>query len=62
MNNLSTRKINTITTNVTSTTSKNCHSQNLRDCYILHTVLLAIMLILIITSIRHHYTKRKGIL
>ena len=46
-----TKKTNTIATNVTSTTSIKCHSKKARDCYILHTVLLVIMLLLIITII-----------
>ena len=40
MNNLSTEKINIIATNATSTASINCHSKKVRDCYILHTVLI----------------------
>ena len=36
----STKKTNAIATNVT----KNFHSKKVRDCYILHTVLLAIIL------------------
>ena len=48
MNNLSIKKINIITTNVTSTASINLHSKKVRDCYILHTVLLAILLLLIL--------------
>ena len=43
MNNLSTKKTNTIATNVT------------RDWYILHAVLLAITLLLMIIIICHHY-------
>ena len=43
MNNLSTKKTNTIATNVT------------RDWYILHAVLLAIILLLMIIIICHHY-------
>ena len=39
MNIVSTKKTNTIATNVTSTASINCHSKKVRDCYILHTVL-----------------------
>ena len=61
MNNLSTKKTNTITTNVTSTVSINCHSKKVRDCYILHTVLLAIILLLIFTIICYHYAEKKGI-
>ena len=55
---VSTRKTNTIATNVT----KNCHSKKVRykiDCYILHTVLLVIMLILRITVICYHYAKHR---
>ena len=59
MNNLLT---NNGTTNVTSTASINCHSKKVRDCYILHTVLLVIMLLLIITIICYHYAKQKGIM
>ena len=35
---IATKKINTIATNVTSTTSRNCHNKKVRDCYILHTI------------------------
>ena len=45
MNNLSTQRTNTITTNVISTASINRQSEKVRDCYILHTVLLAIILL-----------------
>ena len=62
MNNLSTKKINTTTTNVTSTALINWHSKKVRDCYILHTVLLAIILVLIITIICCRYAKQKGII
>ena len=54
MNNSSTKKTNTIATNVTSTASINWHSKKVRGCYILHTVLLAIILILIVTIICYH--------
>ena len=59
---VSTKNTNTIATNVTSTASINWHSKEVRDCYILHTVLLAIILILIITIICYHYAKQKGII
>ena len=49
---------NTIATNATSTTSINCHSKKVRDCYILHTVSL---LLLISTIICYYYAKQKGI-
>ena len=42
---VSTNKANTIATNVTSTASINCHSKKARDCYILHPVSLAIILL-----------------
>ena len=35
-----------ITTNVTTTALINCHSKKVRYCYILHTVLLMIILLL----------------
>ena len=54
---VSTKKTNTITTNVTSIASINCHTKKVKDCYILHTVLLVIILLLIITIICYHYAK-----
>ena len=50
---------NTIATNVT----KNCHSKKVRykfDCSILHRVLLAIILLLIITSVCYCYAKHRS--
>ena len=58
MNNFSTKKENTITTNVTSTASINCHGTKLRDFNILHTVLSVIILILIIIIICYYYEKK----
>ena len=61
IDNVSTKKANTTATkktNITSTASINCHSKKVRDCYILHTVLLVITLLLIITIIRYHYAKK----
>ena len=55
----STKNTNTIATNVTSTASINSHSKKVRYCYIFHTVLLAIILLLIITIICYHYAKQK---
>ena len=52
---VSTKITNTIATNVT----KNCHSKKARDCYILHTLLLVIILRLIITIICYHYAKHR---
>ena len=60
VNNLSTKKTNTIRTNVASSASINCHSKKVRDCYLLHTVLLVIILLLIVTIICYHYAKQKG--
>ena len=37
MDNLSTKKTNTIATNVTSTASINYHSKKVKDCYFLHS-------------------------
>ena len=56
------KKTNAIATNVKSTTSINYHCKKIRDCYILHTVLLAIILLLIITIICYPYAKQKGII
>ena len=46
INNVSTKK--TIAKNVTIAASRNFHGVTVRDCYILHTVFLAIILLLII--------------
>ena len=59
---VSTKKTNTIATNVESTASTNCLSKNVRDCFVLHTVLLVIILILIITINCYHHAKQKGII
>ena len=58
---VSTKKTNTIATNVTSTASINCHKK-VKNCYILNTVLLMIILLLIIAIICHYYAKQKGII
>ena len=52
---VSTKMTNTVATNVT----KNCHSKKVRDGYILHTVLLVIILLLIIT-ITCYYAKHRS--
>ena len=62
MDNVSTKKTNTKARNVTSTASLSCHSVKGRDCYILHTVLLAIILPLINIIACCHYAKLKGTL
>ena len=56
-NNIATKK-----TNVTSAASINYHSKKVRDCYIMHTVLLVIILLLIIFIICYLFTKQKGII
>ena len=58
-NTIATRKTYTVAKNVTSTDSVNCNNEKVRNCYILHTVLLVIILLLIITIICYHYAKQK---
>ena len=53
---VSTKNANTIVTNI----SINCHSEKIRDCFILHTVLWTIILLLKITIICYHYTKHRS--
>ena len=60
-NTIATKKTNTIATSITSTASINCHCNKVGDCYILHTVLLVIVLILTITIICYH-AKQEGII
>ena len=60
INNVSTKKTNTIVTNITSTASINFYSKKVRDCFILHTVFLVIIFLLIIIVICYHYAKQKG--
>ena len=57
---VSTKMTDTIATNVMSTASINYHSKKVRDCYVLHTVLLGIILLLIITIICYHYVKHRS--
>ena len=47
----STKKTNTITTNVTSSASINCHGKKLRVCYVSRTVLLITFTLLIAACI-----------
>ena len=56
------KKTNTIAKNVTSTTSINCYSKKIRDCYILHKVLLVVIILLIILVICYYHAKQKGII
>ena len=53
---VSTKMTNTIATNVT----KDCHSKKVTYCYILHTVLLAIILLLIVNIICYCYSKHRS--
>ena len=59
---VSTKKTNTIATNVTSTASINCHSKRVRDCYIFYIVSLVIMLLLIITIICYYYANKNALM
>ena len=45
--------------NVTSTALINFQCRKVRDCYILHAVLIVIILLLIITIICYHYAKKR---
>ena len=49
--------VSTKKTNAPSTPSINCHSIKVKDCYIFHTVLLAIILPLIVIVSCYHYAK-----
>ena len=53
---VSTKNANTIVTNI----SINYQSEKIRDCFILHTVLLTIILPLKIAIICYHYTKHRS--
>ena len=53
---VSTKNANTIVTNI----SINCHSEKIRDCFILHTVLLTVILLLKIAIVCYHYTKHRS--
>ena len=59
MDTISTKKTNTIATNVTSAAFIIFHGKEVRDCYILCTVLLAVILLLIII-ICYYYVKQKS--
>ena len=54
---VSTKITNAVAINVASTASINCRSKKVRDCSILRTVLLGIILLLIIPIIFYHYAK-----
>ena len=51
INNLSTKKANIIPTNVATTVLINWHSKKVKDCYILHKVLLIMITLLIAVSL-----------
>ena len=59
---VSTKMTNTIAANVTSSASINCHCKKVKDCYILHIVLLVIILPLKIIIICYYYEKQKRII
>ena len=61
-NTITTKNTNTIAKNVTSTVSLNCHSKKVRDCFILDTVLLANIISLITIIICYYYPKQKGLI
>ena len=56
---VSTKMTNTIAANVMSTASTNYHSKNVRNCYILDTVFIGIILLLI--NYYYSYQKRYNI-
>ena len=60
LNNVSTKT--TIATNITITAAINCLGIKVKDCYILDTVLLGIILLLVIIIICYHYAKQKGMI
>ena len=62
IDNLSTKRTNAVATNLTCTVSVSYYSKKASDCYILHTVLLAIILLVIITIICYHCAKQKVII
>ena len=62
MDTIITKNTNNIATNVTSTVSINCHGKKVRDCYILQTVVLAIVLLLVINIVCYYFANQKGII
>ena len=62
MDTIITKKTNTIATNVTSTVSINFRGEKVIDCYILQTVVLAIMLLLVINIVCYYFANQKGII
>ena len=62
MDNVSMKKTNSVATNVMSAPSINRHSKKVRDLYILHTILLAVVLLSIIIIICNQNAKEKDII
>ena len=61
--NVPTNVMSATSTSVKSTASTNFHDKKVRykmDCYILHTVLLVVILLFIITIICYHYAKHRS--
>ena len=56
---VATKITNTIATNVTSNASINFHGKKVRDCYILHTLLLVIILPLIVIICCNYAIQKK---
>ena len=61
-NTIAIKKTNIVVTNITITASINCHSKNIRACYILHSVFLLVLLLVIIIIVCYHYAKQKDII
>ena len=57
-----TKKTNTIAANITTTTSINCHTKKVRNCYILNADFSVIILLLISIIISYYNVKQKGII
>ena len=62
MTNVLTKRTNPIAINVTITDSIKCRRKKVRDYHLLHTALLGIISLLIITIICYHYAKQKGVI
>ena len=58
---VSTKMTDTIAKNAMSTDSISCRCKKVRDSYILHEALLAILLLLVIIIICYHYAKQESI-
>ena len=62
MDTVSTEKTKTLAANIKSTTSINWCSKKVRNCHILHPVLLVLILLLIIIIKSYWYAKQMGII